>query len=873
MGVGFWSSFAHLQLEVSFEDKEIMGFLDEFLSCLSLSEIHAQELKTKRGFHQATIEHFGLKSSGLYIKDILARFDAQELKAFKITDEHGQLNYQLQNSNIIIPYYSRSRECVKIRPHKLGFKGDPVMLFSEFSFDLEDENLILTEGEFKAIAGYQWGLNTVAAPGISSFSRDHFDELKAFLNASKVKNITVMFDKEIKHDPKLPNFKKDWKNRYDTDIYAIIMARKLSELGYNTRIATLPADWMVNGKVDMDGALSQGRTKEDILKVVHGAVTSDEHLKRCCAKLEFTHKKYIKNRLAKFDLNLPIRRNNNRYWFIETNDDNEDSWIPLTNFVIDIQATYINENNQKEREIVITNEYQERSVPMVLESDSMVTKAAFNKFCFSQGNYLFTGNEKHLMMIWQWEFTHDEGNMIFEVDHVGKLDSSRPELRGIDAWIFNNVMIINGKLIYPDEDEIFWWNSYGFKIKDIADGTLDIPQLHTKPIDTDALIQNLYAIGGSHAKILLGWTVFCAINKYMKDIDTRPFPFLYGEKASGKSTLAKFVMCCAGIVGVGLSMPDATKAGMNRLASFYSSLPLWFDEFDNSKATQQKESHLKAIYNGVPVVKGDAGSKYGVTSYRIRALLMLSGETLPEAEGLRTRCLLIHQILHEPNMKAVRWLSENAKTLSFILFDCIMRKDEMIEKFRTIRAILNKHINDNHESCDMRTVDHYSIMGAAYLAYFNTGSSASDEAKERETSEFLLWMDRQINAQRAIVSSDHVSTMFGDMSIMRAEGILKSGYACRRRMPNGKTQVYFWLNGVYAVWRRRFGEFKEIPSQIMMTQLFKKQQWLIESGCNRRIDGNARRVEILDYDKIPQDLKLFVDNEVEERVTDEDLPY
>ena len=62
---------------------------------------------------------------------------------------------------------------------------------------------------------------------------------------------------EIKDDPKLPNYKPDVTDRYDTQYYAYLMAKMLNKSGFETIIGTLPDSWRVQGKIDIDGALAQ----------------------------------------------------------------------------------------------------------------------------------------------------------------------------------------------------------------------------------------------------------------------------------------------------------------------------------------------------------------------------------------------------------------------------------------------------------------------------------------------------------------------------------------------------------------------------------------------------------------------------------------
>ena len=132
------------------------GLLDEFVGALTLTDEDRASLRKRRGFFDPLIDSLKFKSCGLYIRDICGRFSDTDLKRHKIMAENGQINKQLLRPNILIPYISSKGEIYKIRPHKLGFKGDPVALYSEFTFNKESQDLIITEGEFKSAAAFQY---------------------------------------------------------------------------------------------------------------------------------------------------------------------------------------------------------------------------------------------------------------------------------------------------------------------------------------------------------------------------------------------------------------------------------------------------------------------------------------------------------------------------------------------------------------------------------------------------------------------------------------------------------------------------------------------------------------------------------------------
>lgn len=182
---------------------------------------------------------------------------------------------------ILIPYFDAFGQLVKLRPHKGGAKGSTsagaVHLYiprdpdgpkrNDGSLIEEFHDVLITEGEFKSGPLWQssgagrvdglkpWGI--AALPGIS-FAK-HYDlrqELDHWLRRVHAHHVVVAFDNEEKGDPKLPGYKSDWNKRFDSQIWARVLAIDLADkLRLRAMVGTLPAAWRDSkGKADWDGA-------------------------------------------------------------------------------------------------------------------------------------------------------------------------------------------------------------------------------------------------------------------------------------------------------------------------------------------------------------------------------------------------------------------------------------------------------------------------------------------------------------------------------------------------------------------------------------------------------------------------------------------
>ena len=340
------------------------------IELVHLTDEHRQELKVKRGFADQTIDTFMFRSGGEYIIDVVEQLkkeypleDLVETGILKEINGTYLIENQLTDGRILIPYIDEDGKIYHLRPHKLGFEGIPIQPYCKFLLKDKPAKIVLTEGEFKANALWQWGIPGLAIPGISSFGGNNFDRLVDLLKLYEVKEVVVIFDSETKDNPAYPNFKEKVEDRYDTQYWSYMMAYKLNKEGFRTSVGWLPPEWRDNGKIDFDGALAKGKTKADIEKVISQAKSYKEFL----ASLDEDGQRVVKRKIAKHFTKLNIRREFNKY--VTTIYPSGGKGVPydkvISNFVINIVANFY-AGDTIVRNVELVNEYGEKSdiIPM-----------------------------------------------------------------------------------------------------------------------------------------------------------------------------------------------------------------------------------------------------------------------------------------------------------------------------------------------------------------------------------------------------------------------------------------------------------------------------------------------------------------------------
>ena len=214
------------------------------------------------------------------------------------------------------------------------------------------------------------------------------------------------------------------------------MARKLLQAGFVAHVGWLPDTWRQGAKIDWDGALAAGHTREEVLRVINKAVPVSEFIAGLPEEAQFIVKKKVNRHFVR----LSIRRDFNRYVAIRARGE-ETYEEPSSNFVINIKANYFTPSGVV-RMVQFVNEYGERSDTFALEPDSMAGLNEFKKFCLSKGNYLFKGKTADLTNMWEYEFLNESGEFIFMPDRIGRLDNG--------VWLFGNMAIWQEQIYRPD---------------------------------------------------------------------------------------------------------------------------------------------------------------------------------------------------------------------------------------------------------------------------------------------------------------------------------------------------------------------------------------------------------------------------------------
>lgn len=836
---------------------------EAYLSQCQLDSKHRAELKLKRGFSDKTINDLRFVSSGnkQTLESLRNQFDDDSLISagvfVKVNNAVVPATQLTEPDRVIIPYLDSSRRVTLLRPHKLGLQDVRVQPYCSFLLKDKPKHIIITEGEFKAAALYQWGVPAIAIPGVSSFASKHFERLVSLLEQHGVKHVTVVFDNEIKDNPNYSNYKQKPEDRWDTPYWAYIMGYKLGKKGFVADIGTLPADWMKDGKIDFDMALAMGKRKQDIVNVVRAAVPPTEYLDT----LPDSAQRIVRRKIARYFTTSPIRREYGKY-LIERKRGDVTYEEQLSNFVINIEASYFSSEGCI-RHVRFVNQFGESSDGFTMTPTDMAGPGEFKKFCFGKGNYVFEGTGTDLTEIWKYELARDTGAIIYTPEMIGEIKPG--------FWLFGNLAIKNhlssvgmygdgdpnpsaGELMYengmaysevycPDDDGVFWVDGVGYKPQSLDIGPRGeqsqdaIPSLYIAD-NSKALIKEVAErfkdnVGGYAAYMGIGWVAATIFSRVIfREFKSSPFLFPHGKRQSGKTTYMRWIMMFFGIETEGIGLKESTQNYIMRVLAYRSSLGVWFDEYRNEREVTKKDGYLRSAYNRQASGKG-IKSEFGARSYSVHSTVAISGEELPQDNGLFTRTIPLQISENKRNREHYEWLNKMSEKFSGFTYHLIVNYPYYAPKI--IKAIKQMKAALVEQDITDRTAENWAIIAACF------------DVTVKQDPEFIKWVFKECQEVKQAAEDEHMLAQFwNDVVVLESEGELGLDHF---KVLKYNEEFAVWFPAVYNKWaeyyRRRTG--KE-PFDRMSVLKYLQDESYHKEARTVKFSGSARKALIISLD-------------------------
>jgi DNA primase len=852
----------------------------QFISKAILEDEDRAALKRKRGFTDETIDLCKFVScrpeNKQIVEELVDKYSEEELLEvglLEATDKGIRVCSQLLGAykndefvnNICIPYFNEEGKIYFIRPHKFGLKGKGIRFYCPAPDISSDKTWVITESEFKAAATLQFGFPVIGLPGIHSFAVNNFERLKDFIQSKGLSKIVIIYDNEIKDNPEFSNYKPNVLKQWDTQWRAIDLCRKLTrelpDLSY-VKIGVLPEAWMVDGKIDIDGALAQGRTESEFRSVIYRAIDWRDYLSTLppIAKKIINRKVYCEDylRVSK------VKKKNNAYYMqrYKKAGRNEDP-IPydekVSNFVMEIKKTLV-EGETHIREIVFYGQDGSISKPQICGKGTNILRE-FKSWNFACGDYHFRGKQEDLDLIWQLEGATCDGREIFRPEHIGYLKNEDEPL-----WLFKNAIVKeDGGILLPDKEGNIWVGLAGYLPQSIKQddkraksSNVTIPALNLDDTiefgikELKEILSKMEEVFQTTAvKLAVGWTIACLMSdEIFKKYACFPILFIGGKRECGKTTLGNWLMAMTGQAD---SAADAlgdgatTQPGAIRNLSWYSCLPYWLDEYRNNTRIKKWDGFFRNVYQRQSPSKGTLGAS--VRSQSINAGVILSGEETPHDNALLSRCVVIPLTKNRSKESTELYREiENLRAsnlLSRLMLHVIKNKKKLLPEILDHIDGWKKRLLD--EDVGERIGLNYAIPAVCYDIVF----LKDEDVNVRK--EFVRWVVEESHRTEKEKESEHMLSVFME-DIVTLHEQLEQFYTVetQNKEPRGKRRIALHFPTFYTKWTESYRKkgHEQFKRGTILSYI-QEEPYFIEKNKLKRIKGKTTRALILSLD--PED--------------------
>lgn len=766
---------------------------------------------------------------------------------------------------MLIPFYSEDCEVVAEK-QRLAFTGTKRFNFLSgentiYGLDLlksySDDIIYVFEGETDTLTAIQSGLPAIGIPGINSWKTAWNELLDRFTTIVAVPDQDSAGQEMVKH----------LGNVYTNNLFVAGFPHHFNDAndfflyGCNTQIETfythfttgtpVPAtpDTFISAVLADNSILSNDVAWRYIFNALNGDEVSImlfiEKLKGI-AKIPASiinkaykpaYAKYVAdNRLVSQSEERIFIRDGCYYKTVYGQSGSTD--IAISNFTINLLHT-IETDGDHVRVCRLSNDNGQVSRIVKFDSDTLTKVTEFMSACMAAGNYIFKGGFEDLISVNEVLLRQEE-NIIHSPAYIGRLD---------DRWLMGSYGVDSkGGQVEADEEGVVTLDDDRYMLRNLniadADDEHFVPHKPDSMTVSDEYLRDVaYTmksnLGGFEAWVALGFTVagWHSDEIFAHNGDkSYPILFVSGKRNSGKTYLSRWLMSAYGFAhleGSSFSMPSVVS--MVRKLGYYSSLPVWYDDYRNNiKDIKYRNEFLLGAYNRQGADKGTR-SGFGVRAERIRGLLLLSGEDTPQDNAVLSRCTVINVSAYTRDDSQLFHLLQLAEKFPEMGHNFLIDKQkhgsaDILTMLDFIQQMLVE------KDIDGRLAKNTAVFAAGFLSAFG------HVIDENDKQAFLDWLTCDAAVTKATTNKEHVvAKFFDDCLVLMDNHHLESGqhYA----IENGN--CYMWYKACYDVWVREYGA--DIKKTVLL-EYIKKEPFTVEVDRMKRLSSTSnKRCLVVDY--------------------------
>lgn len=323
-----------------------------------------------------------------------------------------------------------------------------------------------------------------------------------------------------------------------------------------------------------------------------------------------------------------------RYWMRRQGDRFE----PISNFTLKVLYLIVGANPK--RIVEIRNVYgKTTSIDMAIED--LISLEKFKARVEASGNYIFEGKASDLTRIKTKLFNEEKPST--EIARLGQYKNR------FFAWANG---VYNGQAFMPIDDrgmcevdgEHYYIPVFGSTKADDDEDLRNYRKfLHRESKITFEQWSKLFCeVYGENGQIGVAFFLFSLFSDLIFDkTKAAPMLFLFGQRGSGKGTMANSLLTLYGYPQDPLMLGGAsTVVGFMRKLGQFTNAMVWLDEYKNDIGEKKIES-LKNIWDRVGYERGVKDSSNRTQSTPVTSSAIISGQEIPNVEpALFSRTIL-----------------------------------------------------------------------------------------------------------------------------------------------------------------------------------------------------------------------------------------
>lgn len=387
---------------------------------------------------------------------------------------------------------------------------------------------------------------------------------------------------------------------------------------------------------------------------------------------------------------------------------------PISNFILK-PLFQVQAGNSTERVFEVVN-VDRQSVVIRFDGRSLVSADAFCQTLEQHGNYVFMGNQPLLKKI--------KAKLFGALTPCTQIETLgwQPDYK---IWAWANGVVSDGEFIEADKNNrVAVVNGKHYRLPEpdlAAEGPVFRYEKGNMTLHVWlSKIDEVYRENDNG--ILLALYFMSSIFRDSVYAALRFFPMLFGfgQRASGKSTLAWSLSYMYGKPLKQINLSSGTGVGISRRSAAYQNAVVWFDEYKNSLQPKMIE-FLKGLYDGAGYLRGQYTNDNRTHATEVNAGIFITGQDIPVADpALFTRIILLQfskttfSTEEEQRFRALQEM-EHAGGFSWISSDVSQHwaffQSGFSAGFQKTRNALEKALREKYAGeVEDRLLNNYSIL-------------------------------------------------------------------------------------------------------------------------------------------------------------------